>query len=61
MFQNKGLDVEQTLLEIGFKSKTPKFIVGYLGVLNDLLAEFGIKELKYLKPYFPAIVKILNN
>lgn len=36
----------------GFKSKAGKTIAGYNAVLNELIAIYGVKRLKYLKPYF---------
>lgn len=36
---------------LGLKSKTPKIIAGYIAIINELLAIYGIKKMKYLKPY----------
>lgn len=52
--------MEGTIIE-GLKSKTPKIIGGYLGIMNELLDIFGIKSLKYLKPYVGDIVRVMNS
>ena len=46
-------DTIEMLLLMGLKNKTPKIIAGYNTVINELLAIYGIKRMKYLKPYFP--------
>lgn len=43
------------------KGKIAKNIGYYLSMINELLAIYGIKKLKYLKPYIPDIVKLLND
>lgn len=48
------------MILLGFKSKTPKNIAGYLAILNDLLTIYGIRKMKYLKPYFPEIVRVVS-
>ena len=45
---------------IGLKGKTPKTLAGYIAVINELLAIYGIKKMKYLKPYMNDVVAILN-
>lgn len=45
---------------LGLKNKTPKIIAGYLAITNELLTIYGIKKMKYLKPYFPEIVRVIN-
>ena len=45
---------------LGFKSKTPKIIAGYISILNELLAIYGIKRLKFLKPYTSEIVRVVG-
>jgi len=37
----------------GFKTKTPKTIAGYNAMLNEIINIYGVKRLKYLKPYIP--------
>lgn len=59
-FDSRPEDCENTLIE-GLKSKLPKTIGGYLAAINELLAEFGIKKLKYLKPYISDVVRVMNN
>ncbi len=51
----------QTSILLGMKGKILKNIVYYLTVILELLAIYGIKKLKYLKPYIPEIVKLLND
>ena len=48
------------LILIGLKNKTPKIIAGYISVLNELLAIYGIKRMKYLKPYMSEIVRVIG-
>lgn len=43
------------------KGKIAKNIAYYLTVILELLAIYGIKKLKYLKPYIPEVVKLLND
>ena len=42
------------------KGKVAKNLAGYLAIVNALLAIYGIKKFKYMKPYIPDIVKILT-
>ena len=49
------------LIGLGLKNKTPKIIAGYISVINELLAIYGIKKMNYLKPYLKEIVRLLNN
>ena len=51
--------VEMTI-QIGFKSKTPKIIAGYISVLNELLAIYGIRRMKLLKPYFSEVIRVVG-
>lgn len=51
LYGDKAAIIEMTIL-LGFKSKTPKIIAGYLAMVNELLAIYGIRKMKYLKPYF---------
>jgi len=46
---------------MGFKSKVPKNIAGYNGVLNELTAIYGAKRFKYFKPYIPEVVRVVSN
>ena len=48
-----------TLL-IGLKGKTPKTLAGYITVINELLTIYGIKKMKYLKPYLNDVITIMN-
>jgi hypothetical protein len=43
------------------KGKIAKNIAYYLTVIIELLGIYGIKKMKYLKPYIPEIVKLLND
>lgn len=45
-------DVMEMVILTGFKSKAGKTIAGYNAALNELIAIYGVKRLKYLKPYF---------
>lgn len=45
---------------LGMKGKIAKNIAYYLTMIAELLAIYGIKKMKYLKPYIPEIVKLLN-
>lgn len=51
----------EILILTGFKSKPAKNIAGYLTILNELISIYGVKKLKYLKPYIPEIVRVLCN
>lgn len=42
------------------KGKILKNVAYYLTLIIELLAIYGIKKMKYLKPYIPEIVKLLN-
>lgn len=42
------------------KGKILKNVAYYLALIIELLAIYGIKKMKYLKPYIPEIVKLLN-
>ena len=59
MYEQKP-DMVQMLLLVGFKNKTPKIIAGYNSVLNELLAIYGIRRMKYLKPYIPEVVRVIG-
>lgn len=48
------------LILIGFKNKTPKLIAGYNSALNEILAIYGIKRMKFLKPYFPEVIRVIG-
>jgi ubiquinone/menaquinone biosynthesis C-methylase UbiE len=48
------------LLLVGFKSKTPKIIAGYNSVLNELLSIYGIRRMKYLKPYLQEVIRVIG-
>ena len=48
------------LILLGLKSKTPKIIAGYISVLNEILAIYGIRRMKFLKPYFNEIVRVIG-
>lgn len=46
---------------LGMKGKINKSIAYYLTMIIQLLTIYGIKKMKYLKPYIPEIVKLLND
>lgn len=52
MYQQNANTVEGSIL-IGMKSKIAKNIAYYVSVIYQLLAIYGIKKMKYLKPYIP--------
>lgn len=45
---------------VGLKGKVPKTLAGYIGFLNQLLKIYGMKRMKFFKPYFSDIITILN-
>jgi len=53
-------DMIEMLILIGFKNKTPKIIAGYNSVLNEILAIYGIKRMKFLKPYMPEVIRVIG-
>lgn len=59
MYESKADMIEMIIL-VGFKSKTPKIIAGYNSVLNELLAIYGVKRMKYLKPYLPEVIRVIG-
>ncbi len=59
MYETKA-DMIEMLILVGFKNKTPKIIAGYNSVLNELLAIYGIRRMKYLKPYLPEVVRVIG-
>ena len=48
------------MIVIGLKGKVPKMLAGYIGIITELLAIYGVQRMKFLKPYFPDIVIIMN-
>ncbi len=56
----KSPDVIEMAILVGLKGKVPKTLAGYIAFLNELLAIYGMKRMKFLKPYYPDIVIILN-
>lgn len=59
MFEKAPDAVEMTLM-VGLKGKVPKTLAGFLAMINEVLAIYGMKKMKYMKPYMPDIVTILN-
>lgn len=47
-------------LMVGLKGKVPKTLAGYLSMISEVLAIYGMKKMKYMKPYMPDIVIVLN-
>ena len=60
MYEQKDDLMERSILT-GLKGKVAKSIQGYITITIELLAIYGIKKMKFLKPYIPEIVRILNN
>lgn len=56
----KSPDVIQMAILVGLKGKVPKTLAGYFSFLNQLLSIYGMKRMKFFKPYFPDIITILN-
>ena len=59
MFDQLPDIVEMTIM-IGLKGKVPKVLAGYIAILNELLAIYGMKRMKFMKPYFADVVTIIN-
>ncbi len=59
MYEQKSDCIEMVILS-GFKSKTPKTIAGYNAMLNEIINIYGVKRLKYLKPYIPQVVRVIG-
>ena len=48
------------IILLGLKNKTPKIIAGYNSILNEILPIYGIRRMKYLKPYIPEVVRVIG-
>ena len=59
MYEQKADCMEMVILT-GFKSKTGKIIAGYNALLNELISIYGVKRLKYLKPYFSEVLRVIS-
>lgn len=59
MYENSADAVEMTLM-VGLKGKVPKNLAGYIAMINELLAIYGMKKMKFMKPYMNDVVTILN-
>ena len=59
MYEKSPEAVEMTLM-VGLKGKVPKTLAGYLAMINEVLAIYGMKRMKFMKPYMSDIVTILN-
>lgn len=59
MYETKPDMIEMIIL-VGFKNKTPKIIAGYNSVLNELLAVYGIRRMKFLKPYLSEVIRVIG-
>lgn len=46
---------------MGLKGKLAKSITSYLTVIIELLNIYGVKKMKYMKPYMADVVKLLND
>ena len=53
-------DMLEMLILVGFKNKVPKIIAGYISVLNQVLAIYGIRRMKFLKPYLNEVVRVIG-
>lgn len=56
----KSPDVVEMAILVGLKGKVPKTLAGYISFLNELLKIYGMKRMKFFKPYIPEIIIILN-
>lgn len=56
----KSPDVVEMSLLVGLKGKIPKTLAGYLAFLNEMLKIYGMKRMKFFKPYFSDIIVIMN-
>ena len=54
-------DIIEMLILLGFKNKAPKMIAGYNSILNELLLIYGIKRMKFLKPYLSEVVRVIGS
>lgn len=59
MYEKAPDAVEMTIM-VGLKGKVPKTLAGYIAMLNEMLAIYGIKRMKFMKPYMGDLVTILN-
>lgn len=59
MYETKPDMIEMIIL-VGFKNKTPKIIAGYNSILNELLAVYGIRRMKFLKPYLSEVIRVIG-
>ena len=59
MYEKTPDAVEMTLM-VGLKGKVPKTLAGYIAMINELLAIYGMKRMKFMKPYMADVVIILN-
>lgn len=59
MYETKPDMIEMVIL-VGFKNKTPKIIAGYNSILNELLAVYGIRRMKFLKPYLSEVIRVIG-
>ena len=47
-------------IKVGLKGKVAKSLAGYISIINELLTIYGIKKMKYLKPYLGDIIVVMN-
>jgi hypothetical protein len=59
MYDENASTIETAII-LGLKGKIVKNVAFYLTMIIELLTIYGIKKMKYLKPYIPEIVKLLN-
>ena len=59
MYEKSPEAVEMTLM-VGLKGKVPKTLAGYIAMINEVLSIYGMKRMKFMKPYMADIVTILN-
>jgi hypothetical protein len=38
-----------------------KTVAGFITIINELLAIYGIKKMNLLKPYYPDVIKLISN
>jgi hypothetical protein len=60
IYENDPTTMETAII-LGLKGKIAKNIASYLTVIIELLNIYGVKKMKYMKPYMADVVKLLND
>ena len=53
-------DIVEENIQTGLIGKIPKTLAGYLAIIRELLAIYGITRMKHMKPYLDKVVVIMN-